>query len=241
MTDLNSKGLIRAGWALHIFTASGVIFAMIALQAVIDGRIRDGLLWLLLCQVIDGIDGPLARRIDVKIHVLKIDGNILDLVVDYVTCVIVPVAFLATTDLLPKNLEAALITLILMTSALWFARCDQETDDFWFNGFPASWNLVIPSFILLNTSQTQVLIFTIGFALLSLTDFKVPHLTKVRHLRSVTFPLAIIYLLSLTYLSWNYGESLNSQSKMLAQSILIAFPVYLLVISAVRTLTGRKK
>jgi phosphatidylcholine synthase len=241
MNDLNSKGLIRAGWALHIFTASGVIFAMIALQAVIDGRIRDGLLWLLLCQVIDGIDGPLARRIDVKIHVLKIDGNILDLVVDYVTCVIVPVAFLATTDLLPKNLEAALITLILMTSALWFARCDQETTDFWFNGFPGSWNLVIPSFILLNTSQNQVLFFTIGFALLSLTNFKIPHLTKVKHLRSVTLPLAIIYLLSLTYLSWNYGGSLNSQSKMLAQSILIAFPVYLLVISAVRTLTGRKK
>jgi phosphatidylcholine synthase len=241
MNDLNSKGLIRAGWALHIFTASGVIFAMIALQAVIDGRIRDGLLWLLLCQVIDGIDGPLARRIDVKIHVLKIDGNILDLVVDYVTCVIVPVAFLATTDLLPKNLEAALITLILMTSALWFARCDQETTDFWFNGFPGSWNLVIPSFILLNTSQTQVLFFTIGFALLSLTNFKIPHLTKVKHLRSVTLPLSIIYLLSLTYLSWNYGESLNSQSKMLAQAILIAFPVYLLVISTVRTLNGRKK
>ena len=241
MNDLNSKGLIRAGWALHIFTASGVIFAMIALQAVIDGRIRDGLLWLLLCQVIDGIDGPLARRIDVKIHVLKIDGNILDLVVDYVTCVIVPVAFLATTDLLPKNLEAALITLILMTSALWFARCDQETTDFWFNGFPGSWNLVIPSFILLDTSQTQVLIFTIGFALLSLTNFKIPHLTKVKHLRSVTLPLSIIYLLSLTYLSWNYGESLNSQSKMLAQAILIAFPVYLLVISTVRTLNGRKK
>jgi phosphatidylcholine synthase len=241
MNDLNSKGLIRAGWALHIFTASGVIFAMIALQAVIDGRIRDGLLWLLLCQVIDGIDGPLARRIDVKIHVLKIDGNILDLVVDYVTCVIVPVAFLATTDLLPKNLEAALITLILMTSALWFARCDQETTDFWFNGFPGSWNLVIPSFILLDTSQTQVLFFTIGFALLSLTNFKIPHLTKVKYLRSVTLPLSIIYLLSLTYLSWNYGESLNSQSKMLAQSILIAFPVYLLVISTVRTLNGRKK
>jgi phosphatidylcholine synthase len=128
-----------------------------------------------------------------------------------------------------------------MTSALWFARCDQETTDFWFNGFPGSWNLVIPSFILLDTSQTQVLFFTIGFALLSLTNFKIPHLTKVKHLRSVTLPLSIIYLLSLTYLSWNYGESLNSQSKMLAQSILIAFPVYLLVISTVRTLNGRKK
>jgi len=241
MNDLNSKGLIRAGWALHIFTASGVIFAMIALQAVIDGRIRDGLLWLLLCQVIDGIDGPLARRIDVEIYVLKIDGNILDLVVDYVTCVIVPVAFLATTNLLPKNLEALLITLILMTSALWFARCDQETADYWFNGFPASWNLVVPSFILLDTSQTQVLFFTIGFALLSLTNFKIPHLTKVKHLRSVTLPLSIIYLLGLTYLSWNYGASPNSELQMLAQFILIAFPVYVLVISTIRSLRERKK
>jgi phosphatidylcholine synthase len=241
MNDLNSKGLIRAGWALHIFTASGVIFAMIALQAVIDGRIRDGLLWLLLCQVIDGIDGPLARRIDVEIHVLKIDGNILDLVVDYVTCVIVPVAFLATTNLLPKNLEALLITLILMTSALWFARCDQETADYWFNGFPASWNLVVPSFILLNTSQTQVLFFTIGFALLSLTNFKIPHLTKVKHLRSVTLPLSIIYLLGLIYLSWNYGANPNSELQMLAQFILIAFPVYVLVISTIRSLRERKK
>lgn len=241
MNDLNSKGLIRAGWALHIFTASGVIFAMIALQAVIDGRIRDGLLWLLLCQVIDGIDGPLARRIDIEIHVLKIDGNILDLVVDYVTCVIVPVAFLATTNLLPKNLEALLITLILMTSALWFARCDQETNDYWFNGFPASWNLVVPSFILLDTSQTQVLFFTIGFALLSLTNFKIPHLTKVKHLRSVTLPLSIIYLLGLTYLSWNYGANPNSELQMLAQFILIAFPVYVLVISTIRSLRERKK
>jgi phosphatidylcholine synthase len=241
MNDLNSKGLMRAGWALHIFTASGVIFAMIALQAVIDGRIRDGLLWLLLCQVIDGIDGPLARRIDVEIHVLKIDGNILDLVVDYVTCVIVPVAFLATTNLLPKNLEAVLITLILMTSALWFARCDQETTDFWFNGFPASWNLVVPSFILLETSQTQVLFFTIVFALLSLTNFKIPHLTKVKHLRSATLPLSIIYLLGLTYLSWNYGASPNTEIQMLAQSILIAFPLYVLVISIVRSLNERKK
>jgi hypothetical protein len=54
-------------------------------------------------------------------------------------------------------------------------------------------------------------------------------------------PLAIIYLLSLTYLSWNYGENLNSQPQMLAQAVLIAFPIYLLVISTFRTLNERKK
>ncbi|CAB4678050.1 MAG: hypothetical protein F2658_00895 [Actinobacteria bacterium] len=241
MSTPSNKKLVRAGWALHIFTASGVIFAMLSLQAVIDGRVRDGLLWLLLCQVIDGIDGPLARRIDVEIHVLKIDGTVLDLVVDYVTCVIVPVAFLASVNLLPNNLEAALIAVILLTSALWFARCDQETDDHWFNGFPGSWNIVIPSFILLNVSSNEIIFYTLVFALLSLSNFKVPHLTRVRFLRAITLPFSIIYLINLTYLSWNYGVEINSNMKMMAQAVLLIFPLYIVLISSYRTFAKRFK
>lgn len=241
MSAPSNKKLVRAGWALHIFTASGVIFAMLSLQAVIDGRVRDGLLWLLLCQVIDGIDGPLARRIDVEIHVLKIDGTVLDLVVDYVTCVIVPVAFLASVNLLPNNLEAALIAVILLTSALWFARCDQETDDHWFNGFPGSWNIVIPSFILLNVSSNEIIFYTLVFALLSLSNFKVPHLTRVRFLRGITLPFSIIYLINLTYLSWNYGVEINSNMKMMAQAVLLIFPLYIVLISSYRTFAKRFK
>jgi phosphatidylcholine synthase len=237
----SSKKSVRAGWALHVFTASGVIFAMLSLQAVIDGRVRDGLLWLLLCQVIDGIDGPLARRINVEIHVLKIDGTVLDLVVDYVTCVIVPVAFLASVDLLPNNLEAALIALILLTSALWFARRDQETEDHWFNGFPGSWNIVIPSFILLEVSSNEIIFYTLVFSLLSLSNFKVPHLTRVKFLRAFTLPFSIVYLLNLTFLSWNYGVDINSNSKMMAQSVLLIFPAYILLISGYRTFAKKFK
>jgi phosphatidylcholine synthase len=237
----SNKKSVRAGWALHVFTASGVIFAMLSLQAVIDGRVRDGLLWLLLCQVIDGIDGPLARRINVEIHVLKIDGTVLDLVVDYVTCVIVPVAFLASVDLLPNNLEAALIALILLTSALWFARRDQETEDHWFNGFPGSWNIVIPSFILLEVSSYEIIFYTLVFSLLSLSNFKVPHLTRVKFLRAFTLPFSIVYLLNLTFLSWNYGVDINSNSKMMAQSVLLIFPAYILLISGYRTFAKKFK
>jgi phosphatidylcholine synthase len=237
----SNKKSVRAGWALHVFTASGVIFAMLSLQAVIDGRVRDGLLWLLLCQVIDGIDGPLARRINVEIHVLKIDGTVLDLVVDYVTCVIVPVAFLASVDLLPNNLEAALIALILLTSALWFARRDQETEDHWFNGFPGSWNIVIPSFILLEVSSNEIIFYTLVFSLLSLSNFKVPHLTRVKFLRAFTLPFSIVYLLNLTFLSWNYGVDINSNSKMMAQSVLLIFPAYILLISGYRTFAKKFK
>jgi phosphatidylcholine synthase len=173
--------------------------------------------------------------------VLKIDGAVLDLVVDYVTCVIVPVAFLVSVDLLPNNLQAALIGLILLTSALWFARRDQETEDHWFNGFPGSWNLVIPSFILLDVSSNEVIFYTLIFALLSLTNFKVPHITRVKFLRAFTLPFSIVYLLNLTYLSWNYGADINSNSKMMAQTVLLAFPAYILLISGYRTFAKKFK
>jgi phosphatidylcholine synthase len=159
--------------------------------------------------------------------------------VDYVTCVIVPVAFLVSVDLLPNNLEAALIGLILLTSALWFARRDQETKDHWFNGFPGSWNLVIPSFILLDVSSNEVIFYTLIFALLSLTNFKVPHITRVKFLRAITLPFSIIYLINLTYLSWNYGVDINQDLEMMAQAVLLIFPAYILLISSYRTF-GKK-
>jgi phosphatidylcholine synthase len=162
-------------------------------------------------------------------------------VVDYVTCVIVPVAFLASVDLLPNNLEAALIALILLTSALWFARRDQETEDHWFNGFPGSWNIVIPSFILLEVSSNEIIFYTLVFSLLSLSNFKVPHLTRVKFLRAFTLPFSIVYLLNLTFLSWNYGVDINSNSKMMAQSVLLIFPAYILLISGYRTFAKKFK
>jgi phosphatidylcholine synthase len=64
----------RAGYALHVMTASGAVAGLLALQAVIDGNIRGALLWLVVCQVLDGLDGPIARKIDVVIHAPRVDG-----------------------------------------------------------------------------------------------------------------------------------------------------------------------
>ena len=42
------------------------------------------ILLLVLAQIIDGVDGPLARRYDIRNVIPKYDGCILDLVIDYV-------------------------------------------------------------------------------------------------------------------------------------------------------------
>ena len=115
MTPQTSR---RAGYVIHVMTASGAVAGLLALQAVFDDRWRAALLWLIVCQVLDGLDGPIARKFDVTIHAPIIDGHVLDLVVDYVTCVVVPVALLARLALLPDHYETLVAGTIFLTSAL---------------------------------------------------------------------------------------------------------------------------
>jgi phosphatidylcholine synthase len=125
-TSTQTKISRSAGYALHVMTASGAAAGLLALQAVIDGNIRGALLWLLVCQVLDGLDGPLARKIDVVFHAPRVDGYVLDLIVDYVTCVVVPVALMVRLNMLPTEFQTLIAAMVLLLSALWFARTDIE-------------------------------------------------------------------------------------------------------------------
>lgn len=225
----------RAGYVLHVLTASGAAAGLVALQAVFNSQWRQALLWLIVCQVLDGLDGPIARKIDVTIHAPRIDGHVLDLVVDYLTCVVVPVALLARLEMLPLHYEVWVAGAIFITSALWFARVDQETDDHWFNGFPAVWNLVVPSFLILGASPQTVMIFSILLCALQLTTIKIPHLVRVGWMRNLILPLTIIYLVNLTSLSWAYSDKSGSHPNTLEVIILLGFPAYIAVLSVYRT------
>ncbi len=234
--SLSGERLNRsAGYALHVMTASGAAAGLLALQAVIDGNVRAALLWLLLCQVLDGLDGPLARRIDVVFHAPRVDGYVLDLIVDYLTCVVVPVALMVSLNILPSEFQTLIAASVLLLSALWFARTDIETEDHWFNGFPAIWNLAVPTFLILDLSQQATAIVTVILAFSQLTNIKFPHLVRVQKWRVITFPLAFIYMLNLFILSWNYSNEDGIQYSTLSLVIMIAFPIYIAAISIKRT------
>jgi phosphatidylcholine synthase len=225
----------RAGYVIHLMTASGAVAGLLALQAVFDDRWRAALLWLIACQVLDGLDGPIARRFDVTIHAPLIDGHVLDLVVDYVTCVVVPVALLARLELLPAHYETLIAGAIFLSSALWFARTDQETEDHWFNGFPAVWNLVVPTFLIFGSSSKVVIVASLVLCASQLTNFKIPHLVRVVNFRKITLPLTVVYLVDLTILSWQYSDSTGSHPTLVEKFILLGFPLYIAAISTWRT------
>ena len=226
----------RAGYALHVMTASGAVAGLLALQAIIDGNIRGALLWLVVCQVLDGLDGPIARKIDVVIHAPRVDGYVLDLIVDYLTCVVVPVALLVRLQILPHEFQTLIASLILLLSALWFARTDIETEDHWFNGFPAVWNLAVPTYLVLDLKPNTVAIVTLILCFSQLTMIKFPHIIRVQAFRYITLPFGILYIGNLFYLSWSYSNETGIHHQVISEVLMSIFPLYIAVISIWRTM-----
>ena len=236
MANLTPNSARRAGYALHVLTASGAVIGMLALQGVVDGDIRIALLWLIASQILDGLDGPIARRIDVVIHAPRVDGYVLDLIVDYLTCVVVPVALLVRLELLPSEFQTLIAGLILLMSALWFARTDIETEDHWFNGFPAVWNLAVPTYLVLDLSENTVAVVTLILCFSQLTMLKFPHIVRVSTLRFITLPFGTLYIATLFYLSWSYSNTDGIKESMVSKLIMILFPIYIAAISLWRTM-----
>lgn len=131
-----------AAWLVHLFTASGVVLALLALEATYQGQWRLALLWLLAALAVDGIDGTLARAAKVKEVVPRIDGEAFDLIVDYLNYVFVPAVFIARAGLVPEGAALPLAAAILLSSVYVFVRRDMKTEDNYFRGFPALWNVV---------------------------------------------------------------------------------------------------
>ena len=184
-----------SAWALHSFTALGIVAAMLALRDVLTGHPDYAIIWLLLTLLIDGVDGPIARALSVQERLPNIDGFALDLIIDFVTCAIVPATFMYEFKVVPQNnFGIAVLCLLVFTSAIWFARRDMMSDDFWFRGFPAAWNLVVPVMFLMEARQSVGATITIALSLLSLTKMPFPHIARARWGRSYTIAGTVVWI-----------------------------------------------
>ena len=111
-------------WSVHLLTASGVVLALLALDAVDQGQQFAALAWLGLALIIDGVDGTLARKLSVRERLPNINGDALDLVVDYLTYVFVPALLIWRGDYLLGIVAFPLTSAILLASLYTFARGD---------------------------------------------------------------------------------------------------------------------
>ena len=129
-------------WAfcIHILTASSALWGLLALMAAVRGDWTAMFWWLAVALIVDGIDGPLARRLKVEAVLPQWSGANLDFVVDFVTYVFVPAYAIAVGGLLPDIVAIPLGALIAVTGALYFADNRMKMEDNCFRGFPVLWN-----------------------------------------------------------------------------------------------------
>ena len=192
MPEKSNEGSIFA-WAVHAFTAIGTVIAFLAVLAVERQAWADALLWLFVGLVVDGIDGSLARAARVRERLPRIDGEALDLVIDYLTYVFVPALFLWRGGYLPPAWALPLCAAILVSSLYVFARRDMKTDDGYFRGFPALWNVVIFYFFLTAPSQTMAGAVVAALVVMTFAPVHVVHPFRVRDYGWMLPALAVLW------------------------------------------------
>jgi phosphatidylcholine synthase len=180
-----------AGFSVHIFTASGGAVALLALYAAIERDFATCFAWLGLALFIDGIDGTLARAAKVHETAARIDGVVLDLVVDFLTYVLVPVIALWRSDLMPTPVAFWLGLGVTLASTLYFADTHMKTNDNWFRGFPALWNVaVLYLFVMRMPWLINAALLVLGTAAMFVPVVFV-HPLRVVKLRAVTIAVTI--------------------------------------------------
>jgi phosphatidylcholine synthase len=206
--------------------------------AVLNHQAKLAMIWLVVAQVIDGIDGPIARRIQISRVLPQVDGYVMDLIVDYLTCVVVPAIFLHEFDMLPPSLSVPVMGVVLFSSALWFSRADLITEDHWFYGFPAVWNLVVPTLYLLHTSVGVNLVVVVVFCALQMTKIEIAHPVQVIEHRRVAIPITVVWLLTMVIAIIGVNED-GTGVPVWEKAILVLAPAYFAAITVMRARNRR--
>jgi len=185
-----APALTRAvAFSVHIFTALGAGVALIALLEAVRGHWAAMFWWLGVALLIDGVDGPLARRLDVERVQPNWSGEVLDLVVDFVTYVIVPAYAISASGLLLPFAAPILGAAIAVTGALYFADRRMKSADNHFRGFPGLWNIAALYLFLLHLSAVLSTFAMAVLVVLTFVPFHVLHPVRVVRLRWLTLSL----------------------------------------------------
>jgi phosphatidylcholine synthase len=189
----SSRSARAAAFSVHIFTALGAGVALIAMMEAVRGQWAAMFAWLGLALVIDGLDGPIARHLDVVRVLPDWSGEALDFVVDFLTYVFVPAYAIAASGLLLPSTSLVLGAAIVVTSALYFADKRMKTSDNHFRGFPALWNVVAFYLFLLRPSPAMASLAVFVLIVLIFVPLHVIHPVRVTRLRSLNLSLIVVW------------------------------------------------
>jgi phosphatidylcholine synthase len=228
-------GTIKA-YSVHLLTASGAVWAMLAMLAAVQERWDVMFLWLVVALIVDGIDGPLARHYHVKTNAKIYDGVLMDLIIDFLTYVFIPAYALFESGKLPGWTGWVAIIVICYTSALYFSDTRMKTKDNSFSGFPACWNMVVLVIFSLDPNFWVSLAIVCLLAVTMFLRLKFVHPVRTKRWRLATLPMSAAWI---GFAAWAAYVDFHPQSW--AHTGLLVTSLYLALAGIIQQVLYREK
>lgn len=182
---MSSKLRTARGYLVHLYTASTLLFVVLAIGWILDERYTLALVAMAVTLLIDATDGTLARRFDIKETAPRIDGGLLDNVVDFVSYVFLPLLFLLHADMLAEP-AALFATILAFGSAYGFSRTSAKlADEGFFVGFPSYWNVVVFYAWTLALPPWITTALVVALSLMAFTDVRFLYVSRLRRGRAL--------------------------------------------------------
>jgi phosphatidylcholine synthase len=188
-----------AAFCVHIFTALGAGLALFALLEAVREHWALMFAWLGIALLIDALDGPIARRLNVARLQPNWSGDVLDLVVDFVTYVFVPAYAITASGLLLPLAAPVLGAGIAVSGALYFADRRMKAADNHFRGFPGLWNIAAFYLFLLHLPPATSSLVVAVLIAATFAPFHVVHPVRVVRLRALTLSLIAVWAVLVIY------------------------------------------
>ena len=195
--------------SVHMFTATGAVLAMLAMLAAVNGNWSLMFLWLVVALIVDGLDGPLARRFDVDKYWPTYDGVLMDLIIDYMTYVFIPAYALFKSGLLPGWPGWIAIIVIVYGSVIYFSDTRMKTKDKSFAGFPACWNMVVLVLFALQPPHFVTLFIVVALTVTMFTNLKFIHPVRTPRWHYLNLSMALAWV---AFAAWAAWTGFNPQS-----------------------------
>lgn len=149
--------------------------------------------WLGLALLVDGIDGPIARKLHVKDVLPTWSGDMLDNIIDYVTYVLLPAFALYQRGFMGEGLSFASAAIIVVSSAIYYADTSMKTKENFFKGFPVVWNMIVFTLFVIEPGEMLSFGVVVIAAILSFTPVYFLHPVRVQRLRPVNLGVFLLW------------------------------------------------